>query len=100
MDLETDCAKTISLVHGREGYQGQAQNLVELCRNLLDREWEVKMSHIPREQNKVADALTKLRRYQNEDFMWFDEPPREIEKLLRVDELGLLGSSNTVRVNY
>lgn len=100
VELETDCAKAVKLVNDSEDYEGTARNLVELCRNLKKRRWDVKINYIPREQNRVADAFAKRGQNQHEDYRWVDDPPLDIMPLLRQDEIGLLDNATTVRVSY
>ncbi|XP_019152396.1 PREDICTED: uncharacterized protein LOC109149189 [Ipomoea nil] len=96
--FETDCSKAINLINGAEDYDGTAKNLVQLCRDAKTRNWEISFTYAPREQNKVADMLANQAYTQGDVFNWFVSPPRDIQRFLREDELGLFGETFIVRV--
>lgn len=49
-------------------------NLVRMCRNLLDRQWRVRIEHIYREQNCVANALARMATSYNRGYYEIERP--------------------------
>jgi len=64
--------------------------IVQQCRMLLELpNWEVKVTHIFREANQVADAMANISLGLDCDFMFFTEPSRELLALLFANHIGV-----------
>ncbi|XVF74116.1 hypothetical protein PTKIN_Ptkin13bG0034400 [Pterospermum kingtungense] len=70
-------------------------NLLSACRYELSRQWEVKIGHVYREQNCVADHLALMALHQLRGAHWLDRPPPEIDHFLQKDREGF-GSTRRV----
>lgn len=95
--IESDCALAVESLTRDKNMNGLARNIIDSCKSLMKRSWEVRVYHVPREHNRVADALAKMATQNDWGFCYLQEPPRNITRLLREDELGLLRARTTVR---
>ncbi|KAL4384757.1 hypothetical protein GQ457_15G002650 [Hibiscus cannabinus] len=66
--------------------------LVHDTLQLISRPWNVKIRHIPRYKNGVADRLANISRDLPSASMFFDNPPLEVADYLYHDSSGLEGS--------
>jgi hypothetical protein len=62
--------------------------LVRRIRNLIREEWNVRIRHVYREANRVADALASLG-CQLVDISLYDDPPNGIDQLYSLDSSGV-----------
>lgn len=76
-----------SLTAANKAYMGK-NNLSHKCKSLIKRDWDIKVSRIFREQNKVADGLAKHARACARGSRILDIPPREVVRLLWRDRVG------------
>ncbi|KAH1122985.1 hypothetical protein J1N35_006145 [Gossypium stocksii] len=53
-----------------------------LIRYLLCHNWEVRIQHIPKDLNKVADLMAKIASLNYNNLQLFEEPPISIQDLL------------------
>lgn len=95
--MESDYAIAVEIINNDRAFKGTTRNIIENCKNIIRMPWEVFVRHIPKEQNRVADALTNMATKQERGARYFQDPPENITRLLREDELGLFGANVTVR---
>lgn len=65
------------------------RNLVERCRKLLNSQWEVQVSHVFHECNRVADLFASATLSLDRGFYVMDEPPASAQIALLDDILGV-----------
>ncbi|MBA0675337.1 hypothetical protein Goari_016887 [Gossypium aridum] len=58
---------------------------LRLISKLLCRNWKVRLQHIPREHNRVADWITKLGNSNYDEMHVFEEAPILLRELLKID---------------
>ncbi|KAK8476450.1 hypothetical protein V6N11_013969 [Hibiscus sabdariffa] len=63
--------------------------VVDDIHKLLSRDWEVIIRKIPREMNKVADALAQSSRDDPMRLLLFDVPSIEVQHLVLMDKQGV-----------
>ncbi|KAK8705815.1 hypothetical protein V6N13_049404 [Hibiscus sabdariffa] len=73
--------------------------LVHDILQLISRSWNVKIRHIPRYKNGVADRLAKLSRDKPSAYMSFDTPPLEVFRFISAAFL-LLGATASSAVFF
>lgn len=77
--VETDSAIALNMIHGDKSRMGLSVYLARRCRKENITQWQ----HIYREQNKVADALSKEAfRTGDADFYTESQLPSHIQKLI------------------
>ncbi|KAL4317972.1 hypothetical protein GQ457_18G007610 [Hibiscus cannabinus] len=62
-------------------------DVVTLVHELLRRQWEVRIRHVRREANSVADKLVKLMRGQPRSETLYVDPPAEVSEAFLQDQL-------------
>lgn len=55
---------------------------------MMQRDWEVKVSHGFREQNRAADHMARRALNHERGLRVFDRPPNDMEKCLELDAKG------------
>lgn len=80
-------------------YVGAGCNLVELCRDAINWQWEIRFEHVPRDQNRVVDLMAFHAQKQDGEFLFLNEATGHLQMHLRENELGLFGNNNTVRTS-
>lgn len=63
--------------------------LIHLIQDLMNRDWTVKVTHVMREGNQVADVLAGLAHGKGNDALFLAEPPRECASSLFSDLCGI-----------
>ncbi|CAA7036314.1 unnamed protein product [Microthlaspi erraticum] len=71
--------------------------LVHLCQGLLSKDWEVRISYVYREANRLADGLANYAFSLSLGLHTFDVVPPDLLSVIREDEFGL-SHSRYVRV--
>lgn len=84
----TDSLETIRLLNEANTLYHLYGNEVALLRKLLQRNWQVHISHIYREGNSCADWFAKTGARNNADFTVCRNPPTDLGPLLIADANG------------
>lgn len=84
----SDSQLAISLVHHPPLMFHELVGLVGCIRDLIQRDWEVRLLHTLREGNACADRLAKADASQGLDFCLLQDPPLELVPLLLADAVG------------
>lgn len=63
-------------------------NLVLKSKSLMKRDWEVKINHVLREQNGIADGLGRNARALERGIRFLDSPPRAVIESVWGDSFG------------
>ncbi|KAF7835253.1 Ribonuclease H protein [Senna tora] len=85
--VETDSKDVVENISKRNMEMHQSSQLVRKVRNLMQRNWDVKIRHEYREANEVAHRLASLARI-GADTIVFNEAPGPILPLLFKDQMG------------
>ncbi|MBA0802531.1 hypothetical protein Gohar_012814, partial [Gossypium harknessii] len=64
---------------------GPKSSLIRRIQQILTFEEKWSLNYVPRESNRVADALAKMALMRDEALHMFEEPPLEIKKILKED---------------
>ncbi|KAJ1403191.1 Ribonuclease H-like superfamily [Sesbania bispinosa] len=80
-----DVIKTLQI--GLLDYSARCSEVLSNIRNLLRRDWNVMLLHIPQAANKPADWLEKFGVRAVSSFSLLEEPPPEMASMLLLDEL-------------
>jgi hypothetical protein len=64
-------------------------NLISLIKKLLSQDWIVDLCHTLREDNSVADCLTKLGAKSFDKLVLLDTTPSDLSSMLLVDALDI-----------
>ncbi|CAI0429574.1 unnamed protein product [Linum tenue] len=86
--VQTDSSTAISLIHSAETAHPH-YTLVAYIRRLMEREWEVSLSHVFRESNFVADHLASVGHSLAIGTHMVDFPGAELRYWLYFDTLGV-----------
>lgn len=57
---------------------GQVANILHECLQIMKRDWRVRVSHVYREQNRVADSMAKFSYDLGRGLRVFKDPPLTI----------------------
>jgi hypothetical protein len=63
--------------------------LILEIKELINRDWTVRIEHTFRETNFYADFMAKLATSGDNGLMIWDEPPRGLQQLLLADNMGI-----------
>ncbi|GMI86798.1 hypothetical protein HRI_002349100 [Hibiscus trionum] len=85
--LESDNLE-VTRILSNESMALRGDVVVDLIFGLLCRDWEVRVQHIGREGNMVADLLACQFGRQQRGIGWLVEPPVEVQGLLELDRIG------------
>lgn len=75
----------ISTIQGPNRRHGLHGELVRRIKELLQQDWQVRVSHVFREGNMLADALAKLTLASTARNLWFSTPPLEVISMVEND---------------
>lgn len=66
-----------------------SSNLVAKCKKLLAKEWEIRVHHIYREQNRAADFLSSAALDYDSGWITIEVPPARLKEIMGEDRLGM-----------
>ncbi|KAE8672514.1 hypothetical protein F3Y22_tig00111840pilonHSYRG00033 [Hibiscus syriacus] len=90
--IEIDNIEAHSMLTRR--HQGLTAPSILHIWELMEGNWSVTLSYVPREANKLDDIMAKL--VQKDDFAGriFEKPPEAIRSILQEDRLGLMAGDS------
>ena len=95
--LQIDSSVVAGMLSRKERWNPGITGLIQQCHNLIEWEgWEVKVYHVYREANRVADILANLGCAQPLGVIVHDTPPRDVLEALYADSLGVYWSRRYV----
>lgn len=89
VELRMDSQVAVDCLLGKKQGSMHGRILVSRIRALLDLDWQVRVCHIYREANAVADGQASLGCTHGGDLIIYDSPPPSIRNLLDADLLGV-----------
>ena len=95
LELDVDSKIVVEFLTIGIGEAHPLSFLVRLCHGFLTRDWLVRIVHVYREANRVADGLTNLALSLPFGFHSFDIAPLEVGSLLQEDVDGSLRPRQT-----
>ena len=88
--VEVDSIKAVQWIKGRGQVTNSLANLVELCGELMEKQWSVHLQHVYHEGNKVPDPMARIALTQEHGVnRTWKLPPRNLEPVLQHDVLGM-----------
>ncbi|KAF7803683.1 ribonuclease H [Senna tora] len=94
VELESDSRVAINRVNSVKALDSFLHPVVQSIRELLKRDWEVKIKHIPRQINRCADRLAKQSLGTPLRLTRFDTLPEVVKLDFQIDERCDSGSSD------
>lgn len=89
--VNVDIIFVVGLLKGDIRCNARHSSIIQKCKGILHlTEWEVRINHCFREANQVDDVLANIGVDLNNDFIYFNEPPREALNLLYVGQRGVV----------
>ncbi|XVF40762.1 hypothetical protein PTKIN_Ptkin01aG0141200 [Pterospermum kingtungense] len=85
--LESDSAMVVRWMNEGDVSNLTLRNLLQLCMSFLRKDWEVKILHVYREQNRVADLLAKLSTSSDRGMEVLVQPPLGVIQALVDDQM-------------
>ena len=76
---------------------GQLEHMAIDIKELIHRDWQVKLMHIRRGANQVAESLAKGQFGRGPGMVWFEEPPNFLAPILAEDNRNIFISSPSIR---
>lgn len=95
-----DSALVISLIHSEKNGTGPHYALICGIKDLMNKPWRVKISHVFREGNQAADWLSTLAFTLSFGMHKIDSPPPEISNILIHDANGVGYLRRKIRLEF
>ncbi|CAA7032614.1 unnamed protein product [Microthlaspi erraticum] len=95
VELEVDSEVVVRFLTTRIGEENPLSFLVRLCHGFISRDWIVRISHVHREANRLADGLANYAFSLSYGFTAFDSVPDVVNPLLLEDLAGVSGPGLT-----
>ncbi|CAA7018667.1 unnamed protein product [Microthlaspi erraticum] len=89
LEVEVDSELVVGILKQGIAASHPLSFLARMCHGFLLKDWEVRISHVFREANRVADGLANLAFTLSLGFHLFDVVPSSLESLLWEDEIGV-----------
>lgn len=87
--LQVDNKSVVYAISGNSHHPCANSDLITSIIELRDRDWDVKIVHVFRESNSVADALANWAFSSSEHIIWHDSPPSRCSLYLHYDMQGV-----------
>ena len=86
--IELDSLTVYRWIRGLEEINNYLTNIIQECKDYINKDWSISIKHVCREGNQVADMMTKLVLNSSKSIIarW-RKPPKELENLLFQDML-------------
>lgn len=81
--IETDSELATKWIERVEITNPFAHNLVRMCWQSMDQDWDIVFLHSYREGNKAADFLAKLACTHRQGMIIYAQPPPNMEQILQ-----------------
>ncbi|KDP39427.1 hypothetical protein JCGZ_03709 [Jatropha curcas] len=94
--VEMDSLECIRLVSSPDSQNLRFANIFHQCRMLIQKAWVVQFRHVYREGNKEADFLANMAVTAGSQDVILQQPPSELQSLLRDDLQGRGMATGTV----
>ncbi|KAG7594637.1 Ribonuclease H-like superfamily [Arabidopsis thaliana x Arabidopsis arenosa] len=88
LELEVDSQLVVGFLKTGVSEMHPLSFLVRLCHGFLSRDWIVRISHLCREANRLADGLANYAFSLPIGFHFFDAVPNDVDSLFRDDVIG------------
>ncbi|RYR53791.1 hypothetical protein Ahy_A06g029039 [Arachis hypogaea] len=89
IELETDSQAAVNLMENPPKRHPTLTRPIRRIKELLNRNWQVRIRHIYREANQLADGIANLLLNQNREHATWDHPPKETTLILFADRSGV-----------
>ncbi|AAF19536.1 F23N19.5 [Arabidopsis thaliana] len=89
LELEVDSEMVVGFLRTGIGSSHPLSFLVRMCHGFLSRDWIVRIGHVYREANRLADGLANYAFDLPLGYHAFASPPNSLDSILRDDELGI-----------
>ncbi|CAA7036128.1 unnamed protein product [Microthlaspi erraticum] len=89
LEVEVDSATVVGFVQAGICDTHPLSFLVQLCHGFLSKDWEVRVTHVYREANRLADGLANYAFSLALGLHYFDCVPPDVLTVLREDECGV-----------
>lgn len=86
---EVDCKEIVDTLHGDHYHFHQLATEFGEIKTLMNQEWTIQITHIPRSANDAADCLAELGAVRQCNILWLEDPPPELNPILARDLLAL-----------
>lgn len=86
--VESDSLLAVNTINSQQETSNSTWTLIQTIRNLLQRDWEVRIVHIYWEANVVAVRLENVAKGLQRGWHMFDTSPIELKDLLQNDIIG------------
>nr|GMD03858.1 putative ribonuclease H-like domain-containing protein [Ipomoea batatas] len=99
--VETDAnniVEALNMPNSGSNYRGLLANIIQDCKQWLMKPWDITVTHIFREQNRVADVLAKRALSYDRGLLIFHQPVPEVVLSLEEDVLGFPQGSGRIRI--
>lgn len=87
-----DSREMIKWIKGRILPRGPLRSIIKECREWRSRNWDVRVRHVYREQNEVADFMAKAAAWGSDRWKELKDPLLGSERLLSEDRAGVHSS--------
>ncbi|KAG7599981.1 Reverse transcriptase zinc-binding domain [Arabidopsis suecica] len=88
LELEVDSQLVVGFLKTGVSEMHPLSFLVRLCHDFLSRDWIVRISHVYREANRLADGLANYTFSLSNGFHFFDAVPNDVDSLFMDDVIG------------
>ncbi|OMO72395.1 hypothetical protein COLO4_27635 [Corchorus olitorius] len=89
LEIESDSATSVDMIRKGVNTNHPLACVVEAIRELLAKDWNWRISYVPRQKNFVADWLAKNNKEPWEGLLVFNSPPVGVINLLMADAVGV-----------
>ena len=87
--IELDSLRVYRWIRGLEEINNSLTNVIQECKDYINKDWSTSIKHVYREGNQVANRMTKLAlNSPNSIIARWRKPLKELENLLLRDMLG------------
>ncbi|KAK9139538.1 hypothetical protein Scep_009219 [Stephania cephalantha] len=87
--VESDSLEAIELIKGKVRERYYVAALVADCKKLINQDWSVRIVHITKEANQVADHMANLAVDSSFNYETMASPPDSVQPFLLADSMGI-----------
>lgn len=96
LEIQTDAQKVADRINKESKLQRPIHDIIHKCKDFINRDWEVTIKHVYREQNRVADKLAETTTYQRYAWRNLERSLEGVRQLIFEDKWGVSWPRNVL----
>lgn len=91
LEVQSDAKKVVIWINNEMALNGPASGVIQECKSMMEKDWEVTIKHVYCEQNRVANKLAKMGTHLRTGWRQLENPQGRWSRVFMKINVVLLG---------